>query len=171
MSLTFISPENPAPGNIIIPLFNVPNVTVMSDFTAMPNILPLEASTPEEISTDTIYDLLSFIFSIISLYPPVISLDRPIPKIASIIISYSLSSIFVTKDISNFFAIPSCFLISSLACSIFPTSFISVSIPLCISILATATPSAPLFPIPATTSTFISSFLLLIDFNFPIIFF
>ena len=31
----------------------------MSDFTAMPNILPLEASTPEEISTDTIYDLLS----------------------------------------------------------------------------------------------------------------
>ena len=70
----------------------------------------------------------------------------------------------VTKEIPRFFAISSCFFISSLACSIFPTSFIAVFIPSCSNILAAATPSAPLFPIPATTSIFELTFFSSTDF-------
>ncbi len=129
-----------------------PNVTVYSALTAHPQTFPLSAFIPDGISVAITTECCELIQCIHSAYTPSISLDRPVPKSASIITVYSLSSGFVINLIPSFSAICTCIRISSDIFSLLPASRISVLYPCPLSSLAAAAPSPPLFPVPHTAS-------------------
>ena len=128
----------------------------MSALTAQPMTCPSPALIPDGVSTATIRLPVSFaalIFAIICSYLPVIVLDKPMPKTASIIQLYSPAGMSFTNTIPSFCKIAHCRFNSSVP---FPSSavvYTSAEIPRSVSWRATAMPSAPLLPLPHTHST------------------
>ena len=174
-SFTRRCPQSSRPGNSTCPSFFSPNVTVTSARTASPITLPLSELMPDGTSTAmTFMSSCPLIHRISFRYAPSTFLERPIPKIASRITPRQflfLSPAFLNGCAGIFFStgsgrssavitgIPSRFTTFSWASSSslpFPSrcgKTIFTSYPFKNSILAAATPSAPLFPKPQTDQT------------------
>ena len=119
---THSSPAYILPGYRHSPHFAKPKVTVMSALTAQPMTCPSPALIPDGVSTATIRLPVSFaalIFAIICSYLPVIVLDKPMPKTASIIQLYSPAGMSFTNIIPSFCKIAHCRFNSSVP---FPSS-------------------------------------------------
>ena len=174
-SLTRSSPQYSLPGNRTCPSFFIPKVTVTSARTASPMTSPVSELMPEGMSTAIVFiSSLRLIQSMSFLYAPSTFLERPIPKTASRITprhAFAFVSVFANGCAGDRFSsasgsssavitgIPSLFTIfnwassSSLPFPSRPGNRIFTSYPFKNSILAAATPSAPLFPKPQTDQT------------------
>ena len=151
MSATTSSPAWNRPGAIALPTFGAWKVTVTVAWTAAPDTVPVDASTPEGRSTARTGTRPSFSSPMARSASGRGLPLKPVPKRASTATSASPCS--STKATPASFARPSMTAASPVTFSSGPSRRTAVSTPARVSSAAVRSPSPPFAPVPHQTAT------------------